>query len=110
MDLNQRLESIERKVDLALQALNYSAQKATKIEPTKSDATESSVTPPLKRSDSTGVAYDDLKRAITSLAATRSRQAALDVLKRFNVVTAKDLPESEYTECYFACKEAMLDA
>lgn len=52
------------------------------------------------------VAYDQVKQAVVELVTSKGRDAVVAVLSKFNVSTAKDLPETEWAPCLKALTEA----
>jgi len=52
------------------------------------------------------VAYDQVKQAVVELVTSKGRDAVVAVLSKFNVSTAKDLPEAEWAPCLKALTEA----
>ena len=113
--IGQKLEIMTAEIaniNSLIKKLYYSQQKARELEPIeiKGDdpAAEVEQSPPLAKPPAGNIPYDRLKGAITTLATTKGRQVALDVLQQFGVATAKDLDEGSYHDCYLAVKDATL--
>ena len=114
-ELSHKIEAMTTEVanlNGLIKKMLYAQQKAVSSEPIEIKSEEPAArvkqSPPQAKPPAGNVAYDDLKGAITTLATTKGRQAALDVLQQFGVATAKDLDKSAYHDCYLAVKDACL--
>ena len=114
-ELGQKIEVMTGEIanlNSLIKKMLYAQQKAVTLEPieikSEEPAAQVKQSPPLAKPPAGNVAYDDLKGAITTLATTKGRQAALNVLKQFGVNKATELDKSAYHDCYLAIKDASL--
>ena len=113
--LSQKIEHMASEIENLnglIKKLFYAQQKARELEPIEIESEEPAAqvkqSPPLAKPPAGNVAYDDLKGAIATLCATKSRSVALEVLQSFGVNTVKDLDKGSYHDCYLAVKDATL--
>jgi hypothetical protein len=81
------------------------AETTAKAEATAAKA-EATAAPPANTNAAAAVPYEAVRDAVVALAGAKGKDAALAIIQKFGVASAKDLPTDKYAEAIAALQAA----
>jgi hypothetical protein len=90
----------------APEATGKAGEGSSASEASSTTSTSTTATSAASPSDGNAVAYADVQRAVTQLAAAKGRDAVLAVFERFGVDHATKIPEAQWGEAAAALQDA----